>query len=73
MKAFRVVATGVFLDHVSGNVMSSVFAIAGKAADSIKEDSPIFKGLGDLERAVRNSSFFKFRVSNLSRDPTVTP
>lgn len=38
VKALRVVDASVFANHVSGNICSSVYAVAEKAADMIKED-----------------------------------
>ena len=39
IKGLRVVDASIFPNHVSGNIMSSVYAVAEKAADMIKEDS----------------------------------
>ena len=37
-KNIRVVDASIFPNHVSGNIVSSVYAVAEKAADLIKED-----------------------------------
>lgn len=38
VKGLRVVDASIFPNHVSGNIVSSVYATAEKAADLIKED-----------------------------------
>lgn len=38
VKGLRVVDASVFSNHVSGNIVSSVYAVAEKAADKIKAE-----------------------------------
>jgi len=42
VKGLRVIDASVFPDHVSGNIMSSTYAVAEKGADLIKEDDGRF-------------------------------
>jgi choline dehydrogenase-like flavoprotein len=46
VKGLRVVDASVFPGHVSGNIMSSTYAVAEKGADLIKEDWGIKAGYG---------------------------
>ncbi|KAI2672163.1 hypothetical protein DTO012A7_4965 [Penicillium roqueforti] len=43
VEGLRVVDASVFPSQISGNIISTVYAIAEKAADMIKEDGPKFR------------------------------
>lgn len=45
VKGLRVVDASVFPGHVSGNIMSTTYAVAEKGADLIKEDDARFGGM----------------------------
>lgn len=49
-KNVRVVDASIFPNHVSGNIVSSVYAVAEKAADIIKEEN-LYKGLNGVKAA----------------------
>ncbi len=38
-KGLRIIDASVFPSHVSGNIMSTTYAVAEKGADLIKEDA----------------------------------
>lgn len=44
VKGLRVVDASVFPNHVSGNIVSSVYAVAERAADLIKADYKLQNG-----------------------------
>jgi choline dehydrogenase-like flavoprotein len=50
VKGLRVVDASVFPNHVSGNICSSVYTVAEKAADLIKEDWGIESEVLDIGR-----------------------
>jgi choline dehydrogenase-like flavoprotein len=50
VKGLRVVDASVFPNHVSGNICSSVYTVAEKAADLIREDWGIETELLDLSK-----------------------
>ena len=48
VQGLRVVHASVFPSHVSGNIMATVYAIAEKAADMIKEESSLAASMGNV-------------------------
>ena len=44
VKGLRVIDASIFPSHVSGNIMSSTYAVAEKGADLIKQDDVRFGG-----------------------------
>ena len=50
VKGLRVIDASVFPGHVSGNIMSSTYAVAEKGADMIKEDDGRFGGAEQIAK-----------------------